>query len=81
MDWLPSIIDGSNIRMLKCTAGAQQNIPIALDDGGLGSSSGGFSTKIHMVTNGSGLQLNIYPQDIFSDNALPHILIQAQIDN
>ncbi len=53
--WSATALDGSNIRALKCAAGAQK----ITGDNGLGRSRGGFGTKIHLATDGRGLPLNI----------------------
>lgn len=58
VDWSATALDGSNIRALKCAAGAQKNSDID-GDNGLGRSRGGLGTKIHLATDGSGLPLNI----------------------
>ncbi|MGX8940050.1 IS5 family transposase [Symbiopectobacterium sp. Eva_TO] len=59
VDWSATALDGSNIRALKCAAGAPKKHPDITGDNGLGRSRGGFGTKIHMATDGSGLPLNI----------------------
>jgi len=51
-------LDGSNIRALRCAAGAQKYPDITVDSS-LGRSHGGFGTKIYMATDVSGLPLNI----------------------
>ncbi|MGC8400672.1 IS5 family transposase [Enterobacter mori] len=58
VDWSASALDGSNIRALKCAAGAQKHPDITADNG-LGRSRGGFGTKIHLATDAGGLPLNI----------------------
>ena len=59
VDWSATALDGSNIRTLKCAAGAQKKHPDIAGDNGLGRSRGGFGTKIHLAADGSGLPLNI----------------------
>ncbi|HCU1555477.1 TPA: IS5 family transposase [Escherichia coli] len=59
VDWSATALDGSNIRALKCAAGAHKKHPDIDEDNGLGRSQGGFGTKIHLATDGSGLPLNI----------------------
>ncbi|MGX8940510.1 IS5 family transposase [Symbiopectobacterium sp. Eva_TO] len=59
VDWSATVLDGSNIRALKCAAGAPKKHPDIAGDNGLGRSRGGFGTKIHLATDGSGLPLNI----------------------
>lgn len=58
LDWSPTALDVSNIRTLRCAAGAKKNSDIA-GDNGLGRSRGGFGTKIHLATDGGGIPLNI----------------------
>jgi transposase len=57
VDWSATALDGSNIRALRCAAGAKKHSDIA-GDNGLGRSRG-FGTKIHLATDGNGLPLNI----------------------
>ncbi|XGI79129.1 IS5 family transposase [Enterobacter hormaechei] len=59
IDWSATALDGSNIHALKCAAGAPKKHPDIAGDNGLGRSRGGFGTKIHLATDGSGLPLNI----------------------
>ncbi|WP_263058664.1 IS5 family transposase [Pectobacterium colocasium] len=58
IDWDVIALDGSNIRALKAAAGAKKKHPDELDDHGLGRSRGGFGTKIHLATDGTGLPLS-----------------------
>lgn len=58
VDWSATALDGRNIRALRCAVGAQKNPDIS-GVNGMGRSSGGFSTKIHLATDGSGLPFNI----------------------
>lgn len=58
VDWSATALDGRNIRALRCAVGAQKNPDIS-GVTGMGRSSGGFSTKIHLATDGSGLPFNI----------------------
>nr|WP_258286403.1 IS5 family transposase [Salmonella enterica] len=58
VDWDVIALDGSNIRALKAAAGAKKKHPDELDDHGLGRSRGGFGTKIHLATDGTGLPLS-----------------------
>ncbi|ELR7428139.1 IS5 family transposase, partial [Escherichia coli] len=59
IDWSATALDGSNIRALKCAAGGSKKHPDIDGDNGPGRSRGGFGTKIHLATDGSGLPLNI----------------------
>ncbi|HGB6406223.1 TPA: IS5 family transposase, partial [Salmonella enterica subsp. enterica serovar Oranienburg] len=59
IDWSAIALDGSNIRTLGCAAGGSKKHPDIAGDNGLGRSRGGFGTKIHLATDGSGLPLNI----------------------
>ncbi|WP_440864433.1 IS5 family transposase [Symbiopectobacterium purcellii] len=59
VDWSATALDGSNIRALKCAAGAPKKHPYITNDNSLGRSRGGYGTKIHMATDGSGIPLNI----------------------
>ncbi|XYX40797.1 IS5 family transposase [Candidatus Erwinia dacicola] len=59
IDWSATALDGSNIRALRCAAGAQKKDPDIAGDNGLGRSRGGFGIKIHLATDGSRLPLNI----------------------
>ncbi|XYX41342.1 IS5 family transposase [Candidatus Erwinia dacicola] len=59
IDWSATALDGSNIRALRCAAGGSKKHPDIAGDNGLGRSRGGFGTKIHLATDGSGLPLNI----------------------
>ncbi|WP_370558360.1 IS5 family transposase [Edwardsiella tarda] len=59
IDWSATALDGSNIRALRCAAGAHKKHLNIAGDNGLGRSRGGFGTKIHLATDGSGLPLNI----------------------
>ncbi|MEH0875758.1 IS5 family transposase [Pectobacterium cacticida] len=58
IDWDVIALDGSNVRALKAAAGAQKKHPDELEDHGLGRSRGGFGTKIHLATDGTGLPLS-----------------------
>lgn len=58
IDWDAIAIDGSNIRALKAAVGAKKH-PDELNDHGLGRSRGGFGTKIHLVTDCTGLPLSL----------------------
>ncbi|MDF7680404.1 IS5 family transposase [Enterobacteriaceae bacterium ESL0689] len=58
IDWDVIALDGSNIRALKAAAGAKKKYPDDSDDHGLGRSRGGFGTKIHLATDGTGLPLS-----------------------
>ncbi|WP_085930099.1 IS5 family transposase [Dickeya zeae] len=51
-------LDGSNVRALKASAGAKKKHPDECEDHGLGRSRGGFGTKIHLATDGTGLPLS-----------------------
>lgn len=55
VDWSATALDGSNIRALRCA----KKHPDITGDNSLGRSRGGFGTKIHLATDGSGLPLNI----------------------
>jgi transposase len=57
VDWDVIALDGSNIRALKAAAGAKKTSH-DLNDHGLGRSRGGFGTKIHLATDGTGLPLS-----------------------
>ncbi|MBG6240320.1 MAG: IS5 family transposase [Candidatus Symbiopectobacterium sp. Clec_Harlan] len=59
VDWSATALDGSNIRALKCAAGAPKKHLDITNDNSLGRSRGGYGTKIHMATDGSGIPLNI----------------------
>ncbi|MGG2141553.1 IS5 family transposase [Symbiopectobacterium sp. RP] len=59
VDWSATALDGSNIRALKCTAGAPKKHLDITNDNSLGRSRGGYGTKIHMATDESGIPLNI----------------------
>ncbi|EAP9281382.1 IS5 family transposase [Salmonella enterica] len=59
IDWSATALDGSNIRALRCAACAPKKHPYIAGNNGLGRSRGGFGTKIHLATDGSGLPLNI----------------------
>lgn len=57
--WSATALEGSNIRALRCAAGAQKKHPDIAGDNGLGRSRGVFGTKIHLTTGGGDLPLNI----------------------
>ncbi|EPK4900558.1 IS5 family transposase [Klebsiella pneumoniae] len=75
-DWSATALDGSNIRALKCAAGAPKKQPDIAGDNGLGRSRGGFGTKIHMATDGSGLPLNIVlsPGQVYESQCAQRLL-------
>jgi transposase len=58
VDWSTTALDGSNIRTQVRRRCKNKHSDIA-GDNGLGRSRGGFGTKIHLATDGSGLPLNI----------------------
>ncbi|ACT08885.1 Transposase and inactivated derivatives-like protein [Dickeya chrysanthemi Ech1591] len=58
IDWDIIALDGSNVRALKAAAGAKKKHPDECEDHGLGRSRGGFGTKIHLATDGTGLPLS-----------------------
>lgn len=83
IDWSATALYSSNIRALRCAAGAQKHPDIA-GDNVLGRSRGGFGTKIHLSTDGSGLPLNIVlspgqaHESLFAQRLLDGIGVQRQ---
>jgi transposase len=63
IDWNLFCIDASSIRATRAAAGASKEstirYPYEPADHGLGRSRGGFGSKIHLVTDGSGLPLAV----------------------
>jgi transposase len=60
IDWELWCIDGSHVRAHRVAAGAGENRPPGEPaDHALGRSRGGFTTKLHLVTDGHGLPLAV----------------------
>lgn len=60
LDWSLWCVDGSNVRTHQAAAGAgKKSLPHEPEDHALGRSRGGWGTKLHLVTDGTGLPLAV----------------------